>query len=261
MIELLLQIPRGKQELPSGLRANYGNLPGNCAEFSVPHSHDDPYFSMIAHGDCSESIDRSESRILKPWVLTFHPEGETHSRKTSDCGYGVFGISMTRDFIADAELKLPDRGEDLNVSPFALKDFAIQYALTGPRARLRLSAIILDLLSELAPHASEPRAPRWLFKARELIASHPDLPIASVAKEVAISAPHLVREFRRHFHVSPARYAHAHILDTARTELMTTDDSVGVIASRLGFCDESHFIRSFRAHFGLTPGCFRARSG
>lgn len=259
MIERLLQIPRGKQELPAGLVANYGNLPGNCTEFSVAHSHDDPYFSMIAHGDCCESLDRKEERILKPWVLTFHPEGETHARNTSSFGYGVFGIAMSREFIDRAELKLPSQGRDLTANTLALKDFAAHYALTGPAARLHMSSIILDFLSELAPHASELRAPRWLIRARDIMHAHPQVPITEVANEVAISAPHLVREFRRHFHLSPAKFTQSRILESAKIELLTSDDSIGMIASRLGFCDESHFVRSFRTYFGVTPGRFRNR--
>jgi AraC-like DNA-binding protein len=42
--------------------------------------------------------------------------------------------------------------------------------------------------------------------------------------------------------------------------LVATDLPIGRIATDVGFADESHFIRRFKAVFGLTPGALRKRS-
>ena len=46
-------------------------------------------------------------------------------------------------------------------------------------------------------------------------------------------------------------------LQSARALLATTNQSLVEVANACGFTDESHLIRSFRKHFGVTPGTFR----
>jgi len=46
-------------------------------------------------------------------------------------------------------------------------------------------------------------------------------------------------------------------LQTARMQLLTTKKTLLQIAYECGFTDESHFIRTFRKQYGITPGACR----
>lgn len=48
-----------------------------------------------------------------------------------------------------------------------------------------------------------------------------------------------------------------HILGEAKRLLRYTDMNLGEIASRLDFGDNSHFIKYFKRHVGITPNAFR----
>jgi AraC family transcriptional activator of tynA and feaB len=50
-------------------------------------------------------------------------------------------------------------------------------------------------------------------------------------------------------------------LSRARADLVTTLDSVQAIAHRWGFADASHFCRTFKGHYGMSPNDYRAIAG
>ena len=67
--------------------------------------------------------------------------------------------------------------------------------------------------------------------------------------------------FRRHFTTqvgqTPAAFRTARRLQTAATLLRLTDMTHREIARTLGFADEFHFSRRFRAQFGIPPRDYR----
>ena len=70
-----------------------------------------------------------------------------------------------------------------------------------------------------------------------------------------------VAQFRKLFvklmHMSPSQYVTQVRINAAKTLLKTTDRLIADIAAETGFCDHSHFIKTFRAATGLTPNEFR----
>jgi len=83
----------------------------------------------------------------------------------------------------------------------------------------------------------------------------PTLTIASIAAELGMSAGHLHRLFRNE-PLSPAQYLWTRRLEACSRELLDprrAHASVAEIAFSWGFNDASHFSRSFREHFHMSP--------
>jgi transcriptional regulator GlxA family with amidase domain len=85
----------------------------------------------------------------------------------------------------------------------------------------------------------------------------PPLEIAVLARLVDTSTRQIERAFLAETGVTPSDYYRTLRLKYARWLLTTSDTPVNDIAFECGFADSSHFIRHFRAEYGMAPGRLR----
>ncbi len=85
----------------------------------------------------------------------------------------------------------------------------------------------------------------------------PPLPLEDLAKTADMSRYQLIRAFRAVTGMTPHAYQLNRRVNQARQWLQSGAE-ITDIAYRLGFADQSHFQRVFKAHTGVTPGCYRA---
>lgn len=86
------------------------------------------------------------------------------------------------------------------------------------------------------------------------------LALRDMARAVNLTPFHFSRLFKAETGGPPAKYFKQLRLREARRMLESTFLSVKEITSAVGFRDESHFVRDFRAAFGATPAQHRART-
>jgi transcriptional regulator GlxA family with amidase domain len=85
----------------------------------------------------------------------------------------------------------------------------------------------------------------------------PPLEITVLARLVGSSTRQIERAFLAETGLTPSAYYRALRLKYARWLLTTSDTPVHDIAFDCGFADSSHFIRHFRAQYGMAPGQLR----
>jgi AraC family transcriptional regulator len=81
------------------------------------------------------------------------------------------------------------------------------------------------------------------------------LTVGAMAARVGLSAAHFSREFKRSTGVTPWDYVVRLRLDRARDALMK-GAYAAIVASDLGFADQSHMARLFKLRFGVSPSAF-----
>ncbi|WP_277373581.1 AraC family transcriptional regulator [Pseudomonas sp. AA-38] len=78
-----------------------------------------------------------------------------------------------------------------------------------------------------------------------------------MATELSLSKFHLLRSFQKHTGLSPRQWAMQ--LRTRRAQgLLRQGMAPSAVAHALGFADQSHLNRHFRAAYGLSPGRYQA---
>lgn len=94
-----------------------------------------------------------------------------------------------------------------------------------------------------------------LLQAVELIEANTDRPYSQdeLARRVGLSSRQVERLFRRYLGTTPRQYALTHRLRRARMLLRNTSLGVLDVALAVGFATASHFTKSYRDHFGVTP--------
>lgn len=85
--------------------------------------------------------------------------------------------------------------------------------------------------------------------------------IAELATLANLSVSRFQREFRRLFGMTPRDYILEVRLQAARRALDQSTASLGAIALDCGFCDQSYFVKRFKAATGMRPLDYRRRFG
>lgn len=121
---------------------------------------------------------------------------------------------------------------------------------------------------DFAAHATLDAAPPPALSApalRELIAMLQTCELAEISLEhlaghVGFGRYQLIRAFRAATGLTPHAYLLNERVNRARG-LLGQGQDLAQVAYRLGFADQSHFQRVFKAHAGMTPGQYRQRAG
>ncbi|MDR6317907.1 helix-turn-helix domain-containing protein [Actinoplanes couchii] len=104
------------------------------------------------------------------------------------------------------------------------------------------------------PEPGDPRITRVMERLRGDLSRAADL--TAVATEAGLSREQLIRSFTRQVGCSPyawqlqARLAHGR-------RLLVRGEPIAATAAAVGFADQAHFHKHFRAAYAMTPGAFQ----
>jgi AraC family transcriptional regulator len=111
--------------------------------------------------------------------------------------------------------------------------------------------------------APGPRLSRHhLTHALSYIDEHLDqeIPLRMLAESVGLSPFHFCRVFKQSTGLSPHRYVVQRRVERARELLLAGNERIAAVATRVGFCDQSHLTAHFKRTYGVTPREFRQRA-
>jgi AraC-like DNA-binding protein len=129
-------------------------------------------------------------------------------------------------------------------------------------------AVLQRLLVEVArlDHADKPARPSpiaqgrtWMNDILSYIEDHlsEDLTLTHLASQALVSPAHFSRVFRQMTGFHLPEYLNIKRMMLAKELLIRTSLPIHIIAERCCFTSVSHFYKTFRKHFGYTPGDYR----
>lgn len=232
------------------------------------HSHEQAYFSFLWRGGYQEEYGR-RLRECEPGTAVFHPAGEVHADRFSGAGGHLLNLEINPS--PQARVKDPD---------FPLVD--ARYFGGGPVVELGLKLcaalsarapggpdVIQDLAFEILSEAYESdgrpgnNPPRWLDTVTEILHARFDEPIslAVVSACVGLHPVHVARAFRKHYRCSVHEYLRRLRIGFSCRQIAGGELRLVDIALTAGFCDQSHFSKTFKRSTGMSPAEFRTRFG
>ncbi|WP_030431934.1 AraC family transcriptional regulator [Allokutzneria albata] len=81
--------------------------------------------------------------------------------------------------------------------------------------------------------------------------------LQELADACHVSPNYLSRLFKTTTGLPPMSYLAHHRAETAAVLLASTDDPISRVGAQVGWPDQSHFTRRFKAHYGVTPSTYR----
>lgn len=140
-------------------------------------------------------------------------------------------------------------------------------ACERPDARLECETLLVTALGDLARHHGGVRAAADLRHPHvgvvlEYLTAHfaEDCSLAELAEMAGVGRFQLLRAFQRQVGLPPHRYQTQLRLRRAK-QLIAAGESAASVATIVGFSDQSHLIRKFKAAYGVTPGAITFNNG
>lgn len=233
-----------------------------------PHEHEDGHFIVVLEGRYRSSA-RGAATLLGPGDVLWNPPGTRHVDTFAGAGGRFLALSVKAgraqalglaDGGARQLLGAPRQGAlNLAVQPMSLDLGGLLDAEDACR-RLCLLTRAVPGRGEAPVHGgADAREPTWLRLCMEQLVDECEQPLrlAALAGSAGVHPVSLARAFRRHYGISPGQLQRRAQLNRA-AQCLREGQSIAKVAAQLGFADQSHFTRLFRAEYRCTPAAWRA---
>lgn len=230
-----------------------------------PHAHDLPFFSLLVRGSFREVHDGGV-RECGPASLVFYPEHEPHREDFGPEGGRSFHVEIGRSWserLRDIGSAYSSGSRESLGGRLNLVMVRLHAWFLGGGSGVEAEELVWEMLGQVTRSdrlGTESRPPAWLHRMRDRI--HSDfrgrVRVTDLAEEAGVHPVHAARVFRRHHQCTIAEYVHTLRIEQARRGLADRRRSLSSIALSVGFSDQAHFTRRFKALVGVTPGAYRA---
>jgi AraC family transcriptional regulator len=140
-----------------------------------------------------------------------------------------------------------------------------EFMLMDGVSTLVIEGMMLEMIGEAARHnaynskISANLAPRWLQQARDHLHARftERLTLAELARDVGVHPVHLAQVFHKSYQCTVGDYVRQLRIEYACQELAASETPIIQIALAAGFCDQSHFTRTFKRMVGVAPSQYR----
>lgn len=229
------------------------------------HTHKQALFCFVMQGNYTETYG-GKTRECKPSTLLFHPPEELHAERFHETGGRSFIIEVApawmtqvREHLTVAENSCAFQGGGFDLLGRKLYQ---EFAHADGASLLMIEGLMMQMLGETARHAAARpyhHSPHWLQQARELLNDRftENLTLAEIAENVGVHPVHLAQTFHKTYHCTVGDYVRKLRIEYACRELAASEKPIVEIALAAGFCDQSHFTRTFKRSMGAAPSQYR----
>lgn len=228
------------------------------------HFHENPYFTFVLEGKVLEG-NRKETYHCGAGSLLFHNWQEAHYN-TKPKGYTRgFHIEINADWFNAYDLPTAALQGSMNLPDPHLKTLMYcilkEAKLCAGGESTAINSLLVQLLSEVKPVPTKihRQKPAWVTQLRDLLHDVPEQPwtLEQLAGYLSIHPVYLCRQFPGYFGCHFGEYVRMIRLQKALRLMFIPSVALTEIAFTCGFADQSHFIRSFKAHYRITPSQYR----
>jgi AraC family transcriptional regulator len=239
------------------------------ARFRTPrHSHKQALFCYVVQGNYTETYGR-KTRECSSSALLFHPANETHAEHFHDSGGRSFIIEIAPEWLERVReyVSVADDPAEFHGGTHELlaRRLYKEFTLMDGVSPLVIEGLMLEMIGETARHnaygsrISATPAPLWLQQARDLLHARftERLTLAELASDVGVHPVHLAQAFHKSYQRTVGDYVRQLRIEYACHELGASETPIVQIALAAGFCDQSHFTRTFKRLVGVAPSQYR----
>jgi len=228
---------------------------------NVAHAHEAAFVTLMLDGEYTETAARRSFRFDR-FTAIYHPPGLEHQDFVGAPGVRLLMFEFRPELLGGIEI---DRNEvaslrDLSGSRAAFELLALYRDAGSAGQSLEIESRALELVARIVLSSrSTPRDLPSLTRAREYLHAHfrGRMTMKDIARAVGIHPVYLGQMFRRELGETVGKYVTRLRVRAAADQLSRGNTPLAAIAFEHGFCDQSHFQRTFKKWSGFTPAEFR----
>lgn len=232
-------------------------------------SHDHPMLviNVVVAGELQETVN-GRTQVLKAGMLSLLPPGCAHQVCADAEATRVLHLEIEPAWLRRVpwfeqqawQYRIEQGPLAVRLAARLIDEILLQDELTATV----IEALVVDLLCQLCRREHNvSMTPAWLRALLQEVSQAPESAPALelVARRQGIHLQTASRLFKRHVGQGYKAYLLAQrVLRGCEWLTRHPDWDLAYLATRLGFADQSHFTRVFRAHRGQTPAQFRQRA-
>lgn len=218
------------------------------------HNHSVGQFSTLLTGQALEQNITSEY-ANHHGLVEFKPIDYRHSNKIGPRG----AILLSVDINSEHDEFVSEYGRlDWVVSDTKLASEQWQHLLASMLSDNAIYTAdveekVLSLLNTSVSRQGKIKiAPHWLELAEQAV-SETQMSVADIATSVGVHRVHLCRAFQSHFGLSVSQFRHRAMLQKSFVGMISKKVDIVSASIDSGFADQSHFTRTLKKQFGITP--------
>jgi len=222
-------------------------------------------FCFVIQGEYTETYG-VRTRECRSSALLFHPAGELHAECFHDSGGRSFIIEIEPSWLERVREQFSTQDNSIDLSgrdfePLVRRLYKESLQMDEVSA-LIIEGLMLEIVGEAARHCPTDvarRPPRWLRQARELLSERfaERLTLEEVARTVGVHPVHLAQTFHKKYDCTVGDFVRQLRIEYACRKLAVSEMPIVDIALAAGFCDQSHFTRTFKRCTGVPPSQYR----
>lgn len=228
------------------------------------HYHENAYFTFILNGRVIEG-NKKEIYHCTAGSLLFHNWEEAHYNIKPKGYTRGFHIEVARDWFNAYGIDPNKLQGSINLTDPQLK--VLMYTvfkeakLDGMTGTLAINALLAELFSKAigAEVQASRQKPLWVKQLRDILHDNAveQWSLQPLAQQLGIHPVHLSRDFSKYFNCGLGEYIRTIRVQKALSLLPDATTSLTNIALECGFADQSHFTRSFKSLYQVTPLAYR----
>ena len=228
------------------------------------HSHNFYQIIIVTSGmlevltpDKEFSIKSGEAVIIAPGSqhALYSPEGY------SQLGIDIYNQSDSRGLVSLLRKTFPDgTAVEFTISPIKIdtlyKNIFMQIDINTLKLMNKAESLILEII-EQASDLNIDFSERFLTAVSDVGYL---MNLEEISRKMNMSVTHLERMTKKYFGCSTKAFCQRIRLSKSGILLENTTLPIKSISEKLGFYDESHYVKAFRKMFGITPSQYRQNS-
>lgn len=227
------------------------------------HYHENPYFMYVLHGDMIDCNTKLKT-LLPAGSLMFNNWQEAHFGSKHSDKAGGFHLEFEKSWFEKNGIKLDLlEGSQQIKNPrihFLFAKLYHEFNISDSYSKVSIEVLLMQICETLinVKEDSYKTMPCWVNKFKELL--HDDsskLNLKYLSDQLDIHPVHISRSVPKYLSTSLGEYIRQHKIKKAIPLLLDSTYSLTEIGYKLGFSDQSHFIRVFKSYFNMNPSFYR----